>query len=146
MGVFYDISFVSFIAKYLYSRVQNSCVTKNKNAKLLGLFFLEPVPHRCSVKKVFLKILQNFTKKASARVSIILKKKPPSLQLYWERDSSTGVLLPILWHINNSCLQNIWKQLVLLLLLKQCVCSFSFHININLKETIEKDKFLFAMK
>lgn len=72
--------------------MQNSCVTNNNNAKLLGLFFLEAVPQRCFIKKVFPKISQNEQAQASPGVSV-LKKQPASLQQCWKRDSSPGVLL-----------------------------------------------------
>ena len=51
----------------------------------------------CSMKKVFLEISQNSQENTCARVSFLIK-----FQLYWKRDSSTGVFLPILLSFKNT--------------------------------------------
>ena len=53
----------------------------------------EVVVQRCSVKKVFLKTLQNSQENTSARVSFLIKLQALGLQPYQERDSGTGVFL-----------------------------------------------------
>ena len=53
----------------------------------------EATVQRCSVKKVFLEILQNPQKNTSARVSFLIKLQDRDLQLYQKRDSGTGVFL-----------------------------------------------------
>ena len=45
---------------------------------------------RCSVKKVFLKTLRNSLKNTFVRVSFLIKLQR-HLQIYWKRDSGTGV-------------------------------------------------------
>ena len=54
--------------------------------------FVEAVVQRCSVKKVFLKILQNSHEKTCARVSLLIKLQA-EVQLYQKRDPGTGVFL-----------------------------------------------------
>ena len=55
--------------------------------------YTEAVAQRCSVKKVFLEISQNSQENTCARVSFFKKLAGVSLQLYYKRDSSTGVFL-----------------------------------------------------
>ena len=53
----------------------------------------EAVVRRCSVKKVYLEISQNSQEKTCARFSFLIKLQAWRLQLYWKRDSGTGVFL-----------------------------------------------------
>ena len=46
---------------------------------------------------MFLEISQNSQKNTGARASFLIKLQASALQLYWKRDSSTGVFLWILW-------------------------------------------------
>ena len=46
---------------------------------------------------MFLEISQNSQKNTGARASFLIKLQASGLQLYWKRDSSTGVSLWILW-------------------------------------------------
>ena len=66
--------------------------------KRLNPLSAEAVVWRCSIKKVFLKILQNSQENTCARVSFLTKLQASCLQLYQKRDSGTGVLLWILWN------------------------------------------------
>ena len=54
----------------------------------------------CSVKKVFLEISQKSQENTGARVSFLIKLQALSKQLYWKRDSGTGVFLKILWNFS----------------------------------------------
>ena len=54
---------------------------------------LEAVSRMCSVKKVFLKILQNSQENTCARVSFLINLLALDLQLYLKRGSGTGVFL-----------------------------------------------------
>ena len=49
-------------------------------------------------KKLFLKILQISQENNCARVSFLIKLQASGLQLYYKRDSGTGVLL---WNLRN---------------------------------------------
>ena len=51
----------------------------------------EAVAQRCSVKKVFLEILQNSQENTSARESFLIKLQALDLRLYSKRVSGTGV-------------------------------------------------------
>ena len=53
----------------------------------------EAVSLRCSVKKVFLEILQNSQENTCAKVYFFLKLQASTLQLYQKRDFGTGVFL-----------------------------------------------------
>ena len=65
----------------------------NSFHKSLNLWYLEAVAQRCSVKKVFIEILQTLQENACAFVSFFNKVAALSLKLYLKRDSGTGVLL-----------------------------------------------------
>ena len=47
----------------------------------------------CSVKKVFLEILQNSQENTCARASLLIELQASGLQLYLKRDSGTDVFL-----------------------------------------------------
>ena len=53
----------------------------------------EAVSLRCSVKKVFLEILQNSQENTCAKVCFFLKLQASTLQLHQKRDFGTGVFL-----------------------------------------------------
>ena len=48
----------------------------------LPVSLLEAVVYNCSVKKVFLEVLQNSQEKTCARISFLIKLKPWGLQIY----------------------------------------------------------------
>ena len=54
---------------------------------------LEVVIWRCSIKKLLLEISQNSLENTCARVSLLIKLQDSGLQLYWKRESGTGVFL-----------------------------------------------------
>ena len=56
----------------------------------------ETVIYRCSVKNVFLEISQNSQENTSAAVSFLINLQALDLQLYWKRDTGTGVFQWIL--------------------------------------------------
>ena len=58
--------------------------------------WLDTVARRCSVKQVFLKILQNLQENTCARISFLIRLQTWVLQLYEKEDSGTGVFLRIL--------------------------------------------------
>ena len=55
--------------------------------------FTEAVTPRCSVKKVFLEISQNSQENDCARASFLIMLQALGRQLYYKRDSATGVFL-----------------------------------------------------
>ena len=68
--------------------------TKSWKSPVPNIFqCIEAVVHRCSVKKMFLEISQNSHENTCARVSFLIKLQAWSLQLYFKKDSGTGVFL-----------------------------------------------------
>ena len=51
------------------------------------------VAQRCSVKKVFLEILQNSYENACATASFLIKLQVSGLRIYQKRDSGAGAFL-----------------------------------------------------
>ena len=66
---------------------------ENQHGKLLR--FLRSSHLRSSIKKVFLKILQNSQENTCIRVPILINLHVSGLQLYQKRDSDTGLFLRI---------------------------------------------------
>ena len=59
----------------------------------VSVIYNQKLPLKCSIKKLFSKISLNSQENTCARVSFLIKLQ---LQLYWKRDSGTGVFLWIL--------------------------------------------------
>ena len=57
------------------------------------LYIQEAVAQKCSLKKVFLKVLQNPQKNTCARVSFLIKLHASGLQQFYKRDSGRSVFL-----------------------------------------------------
>ena len=57
------------------------------------LGFIEEVVPICSVNKVFLKISQDSQENNCDRVSFLIKLQDSGLQLYYKKDSGTGIFL-----------------------------------------------------
>ena len=73
--------------------------------KLLHITVREAVVRRCSVEKVFLESSQNSQENTCARVSFLIKLQArkhlcQGLQLYYKRDSGTGVFLWIFYELS----------------------------------------------
>ena len=71
---------------------------RKKKAQLKGIIFTSKnvirfVTRRCSVKKVFLKTLQNSQKNTSVRDYFLIKLQASNLQFYLNRISGAGVSL-----------------------------------------------------
>ena len=66
--------------------------TNTKSCVIIEVWkaFRITVSRWCSVKKMFLKISQNFWEKSCAGISFLIKLQTWVLQLYQERDSDTG--------------------------------------------------------
>ena len=102
----------------------------------------EAVTRRWSVIKVFLKFLQNSQENSCTRVSFLIKLQTWGLQLYYKRDSSTGVSCEIC-----EIFKNTFFYTALLVVasdriepkLWQCICHsfkqiFSWNIIITMKK------------
>ena len=88
----------------------------------------ETVAGRCSVKKMFLNILQNSQENTCVRFSSLIKLQACGLQLYWKGDSDTGVFLWIfetyentffIEHLRSFCIEVLkfaWKRTQYMLL------------------------------
>ena len=59
---------------------------------------LEVVAQRCSVKKVFLKVLKNSQENTCARVFLLRELQASACNFIKKRDSGKGVFLWILWN------------------------------------------------
>ena len=73
-----------------------STIDKTNCILLLCNVHVRSSHRRCSVKEMFLRILQNSQEGTCARVSFLIKLQVWGLQLYWKRDSGTGVFRWIL--------------------------------------------------
>ena len=86
----------------------------------------EEVVGKCSVKKVFLKISQNSQEYIFARISFLMKFQASGLNLYWKRDSNTGVFLWIWWNfLRNLSLTNTYGY---------CFCTKGLFLQIFCKQ------------
>ena len=88
---------------------------------------------RSSCPEVFCKkgVLGNFAnsqKNTGARASFLIKLQASGLQLYWKRDSSTGVFLWILW--------NFYDQLFLQNSSGGCFCFLSVSLLLPVRFTL----------
>ena len=120
--------------------MQNSYATNISNAKLLGLFLLEVVPWRFSVKKLFLKLSQNVKQKISSSISIIIKTRARKRTNFFEKkDSVMDVSLELLGNFSGNpfCTtsSNVW---FCFFTLKQRVCSFLTYTIVTLMEKNRK--------
>ena len=99
----------SYKVAYFYIAKTKSCYNVNYLAcsfmcrricrqifKSVLAFLLQKHHQRCSIKNVFLKILQNSKEKTCARVSFLKEFEAWDLHFYQKRDSDTGIFLRIL--------------------------------------------------
>ena len=56
---------------------------------------LEAVVQWCSVKKVFLEVLQNSQENSCARVSFLIKLQTSGIQICWKGDSGVGIFCEV---------------------------------------------------
>ena len=123
--------------------MKNCYVTNNSNAKLLRFFLLDVVSWGLSVKELFLKLSQNPQEKTCAGISIVIKKEPESMQLFLKKRLRHGSFsVNFGKFFRNPILQNICKQLVLFLILKQYACSFLIYTIVALIEKSTKNEIL----
>ena len=91
---------------FLYDNgLRHEKVKKKKKAQLRSIIkyiasknVIRFVTRRCSVKKAFLKTLQNSQKNTSVRDYFLIKLPASNLQFYLKRISGAGVFLWILWN------------------------------------------------
>ena len=92
-----------FVASNKFVGISKDSSSNLYRRQWLGRWIFRSSLRRCSIEKMFLNILQNSQENTCARVSFLIKLETSGLQLYWKRDSGTGIFLWIL--------QNFWEQL-----------------------------------
>ena len=87
--------FESSMKKYLILKYPENLKEESSSRKVLGYKTAAAVARRCTVKKMFLKILQNSLENTYARASILIRMPAA---LFKKGGSGAGFFLRIFWN------------------------------------------------